>query len=872
MIRRAAEAVARLIAIARKRTLDAELDEELEAHLDLLTRRNEERGMAPDEARRRAVLQVGGLGAAKALHREARGLPRIERLALAFAQAWRSWHSARAVALLATLALAIGIGSATAIYTVVNGVMLKPLGYRAGDRFMSLVDSDRIETGRQAALSYRDAEAYQQRTTTFDAFGWFRESGKNLMHGTEPLHVKGVAVTIPLVHQLGVEPAFGRWFDDDSGVVISHALWRRLGADPAIVGQGLTLDDRPYTVAGVMPASFHLPVTGETAAADRVDVWTPLDVAERDGCCYDVYARRKPGISAAAAAADVSRVAAQLVAEQPQRRPTYTARVRDLREAVVERVRPTLLLLFAAAGLLFLIACASAAGLLLSRSVARARETAMRVALGASRGQLALQYVAEGLLIALPAAAIGIGLSVVVTPAVVSLAADYLPRPDDIHADWRVLGFALAAAIVAGILASLAPLRQAVGTTPAAALGDGVRVSAGRESRRASRALVIAEVALAFGLLTVSAALIVHVRQLARSSPGFDADNLLTFVLSVPGTIASDPDQRVPHQKRLVEAIGAIAGVDAVAFANQMPLTGWGRVTAIHPEGAPDADIAHRTSRLMAVSPGYVEAMRIPLRRGRLLTETDARQGDVPVVVNEAAARRFWGGRDPVGAYGTFDGLQGTRFQIVGIVGDVKNEAMDEPTTPEIYALVFPYRVESMYVVVRSTRPAASLMIDVRRAVGQVDAAQPVHAVATMREIIRATMTLERAVSLLATFFAGAALLMAMLGVYGVIAYAVRQRSMEIGMRMILGASGQDVLTLVLGDGVRLAAYGMVAGGLVAIGGVYLLGRVFDTVATGAAPYVYATAIVAVLAVVASLAPALRAAVKSPLTVLRGGS
>ncbi|HTV01870.1 MAG TPA: ADOP family duplicated permease [Luteitalea sp.] len=872
MKRGAAEVIARLLAVVRKRRFDAELDEELDAHLDLLTRRNEERGMASDEARRRALLQLGGHSAARELHRDARGLPRLERLGLAFAQAWRSWCGARGIALLATLALAIGIGSVTAIYSVVNGVMLKPLGYRAGDRFVRLFDSDRVATAREAALSYRDAEEYQQRTTTFDAFGWFRETGKNLMHGAEPMHVKGVAVTIPLVHQLGVDPALGRWFDDASGVVISHALWRRLGSDPAIVGQGLTLDDQPYTVTGVMPASFHLPVTGETAAANRADVWTPLDVAERDGCCYDVYARRRPGVSIAAAMADVDRVAAQLLAENPQRRPTYTARVRDLHETIIERVRPTLLLLFAAAALLFLISCASAAGLLLSRSVARARETAMRVALGASRGRLALQYVAEGVLIALPAGAIGIGLSVLVTPAVVSLAADYLPRSEDIGIDWRVLGFALAAAALAGILASLAPLRQAAGMAPAAALGDGVRVSAGRESSRASRVLVVAEVALAFGLLTVSATLIVHVRQLARSSPGFDANHLLTFVLSVPGTIASDPDRRVPHQKRLVEAIAAIPGVEGVAFANQMPLTGWGRMTAINPTGAPDSDIAHRTSRLMAVSPEYFQVMQIPLRRGRLLTESDARGGDVPVVVNEAAVRRLWSDRDPLGAYGTFDGLQGTRFQIVGIVGDVKNEGMDLPTTPEVYAVVFPYRVESMYVVVRSPRPAASLVNDVRRAVGHVDAAQPVHAVATMREIILSTMTLERSASLLATFFSCAALLMATLGVYGVIAYAVRQRSLEIGMRMMLGASARHVLALVLSDGVRLALYGAAAGGIVAVGAAAVLGRVFDGVATGLLPYCYSAAIVVSLAVAASLVPALRASRSSPLSVLRSGS
>ncbi len=885
MMRRAQEGLARLLATFRKRTWDRELDEELAAHVDLLTQRNEQRGMAPDEARRRALQQMGGLTAASTLHREARGLPRVEAVASAVAQAWRSWRSAKAVALLAATALAVGIGSATAIYTVVDGVMMKPLPYRDGERFVAVFAADTADPQRVGPFSYRDAEEYERRTAAFDAFGWFRGTGKNLVYGGEPHHVPGIAVTPALVQQLGAEPMLGRWFEDESGVVISNALWRRLGADPHIVGQGLTLDLRAYTITGVMPASFHFPVTGQTAAEDRVDIWTALEVAERGGCCYDVYARRRPDATFAAAAADVARVAAEIAAETPQRRATYTVRVVDLRETVVRRIRPTLLLLFAAAGLLFLIACASAAGLLLSRSVARARETAMRVALGARRGQLAVHYVAEGLLVALAGAAGGIGLSVVLTPAIVALAADYLPRADEIGVNWTVLLFALGIACVAGVLSSLAPLRQAARTTPVEVLGEGVRVSAGHHSRRASRLLVISEIALAFGLLAVSAVLIDHVRGLARTSPGFDPNGVLTFVLSVPGTIADDPQQRVPHQRRLLEAIGAIPGVDAVAFANQLPLKACCRETTVFPDGGPsDVDVVQRTSLLMAVSPGYFETMRIPLRSGRLLTELDVhpdhRQGtsdaspprDVPVVVNQAAAQRYWRERDPIGAYGTFDGPTGQRFQVVGVVGNVKNVGLDVPTAPEVYALAFPYRIESMFVVVRSARPAASLLPDVRQAAQGVDPQQPVHAVATMPDVILSTMTLERALSFLTTFFAGAALLMAALGVYGVIAYAVKQRTMEIGMRMMLGASSRDVLGLVLGDGLTLAAYGIVAGGAAAAGGVYVLARIFETVTIGVAPFIYSTTIVVALAFVASFVPALRAALLSPLVVLRGRS
>jgi predicted permease len=567
-------------------------------------------------------------------------------------RAWRSWRSAKAVALLATAALAAGIGSATAIYTVVNAVMLKPLPYRDGNRFVALFGAAFNDPEHYASITISDAETYQQRTRVFDAFGWFREAGKNLTFAGEPHHIQGVAVTPPLAHQLGVDPILGRWFEDDTGVVISSPLWRRLGSDPAIVGKPLTLDGRSYTVTGVMPEAFHLPVVGIVSVGLRTDLWMPLDPRENAGAAYFAYGRRRPGVTFAAAEADVKRVAAEIAAEDPKGHPAYTARLFDLRETVIKDIRPTLLLLFAAAGLLFLITCANAAGLLLARSVARARETAMRVALGAGRRQLAAQYFAESLPISLAGAIGGIVLSVTFTPAIVAIAADYLPRAEEVSVEWTVLLFALSAALLATTLSSLAPLWQAMRTLPAEALGDGARSSASARSRRVSQSLVVAEIALAFALLAISAVLIIHLRNLSRTSPGFDADQLLTFALSVPGTIANDSDKLIPFQRRMAQALQSIPGTDDVAFANQLPLNGCCMGTNIYPEGRPvDLSESQRMS-LMAVSPDWIRAMRIPLQSGRLLTERDVREDLVAAVINRAAARRYWGDQDPLGAFG----------------------------------------------------------------------------------------------------------------------------------------------------------------------------------------------------------------------------
>ncbi len=786
-------------------------------------------------------------------------------------QAWRSWRNARGVALLAAVALAAGIGSATAIYTVVNAVLLKPLPYRDGHRFVALFGAAVNDPVHYGSLSKRDAQTYQERTRAFDAFGWFREAGQNLTFAGAPHHVQGVRVTLPLVRQLGADPALGQWFQDDSGVVISTSLWQRLGADPLIVGKSLTLDGRVYVVTGVMPPVFHLPVAGVTSAGFRTDVWMALDPNENVGNDYFGYARRKPDVSFSAAEADVKRVAAEIAAEDPANRSGYTARLFDLRESVVKDVRPTLLLLLAAAGLLFLITCANAAGLLLARSVSRARETAIQVALGIGRWRLAASYFAQSLLVALAGAAGGVLLSLTLTPVIVSIAADYLPRSEDIRVDWTVILFALGAGLVASVLASLAPLWQAARTAPADVLRDGVRASASARSRRVSQSLVVAEIALAFALLAASSAFLLHLRSLSRTAVGFDPDDLETFVLNVPGTIARDSDRLVAHQHRLLDAIQTIPGVSDVAFANQLPLDGCCFGTDIYPEGrSSDLTSSQRTSLTM-ISTGYFRTMRIPLRSGRLLTDGDwfPEPKVLAIVISEAAARRYWGGQSPLEAYGRFGNPNGPRFQVVGVVGDVKNDAPGNPSVPEFYMPIFLTKTETMNFVLRSPRSEASLIPDLRRVVQSIDPEQPIHEVATMRAIVRRATTLERTSSLLTSFFAGAALLMAMLGVYGVVSYAVRQRTVEIGTRMALGATEQGILSLIVGGGLKMAGYGVAAGAAAALAASFSLGRVFKIDGASPVALLFSTSIVALVAVAASILPAWRAARLSPMVAIR---
>src|SRR5262245_8376158 len=803
----------------------------------------------------------------------------------AFSQAWASWKTAPGVALLAVVAFAVGIGSATAIFTVINGVLLRPLPYPGGERFVALFGTSTTDA-TMMAMSMPELQDYERQTTSFDAFGWFRTDRFHMTAPGEPQFVAGTAVTPALARQLG-PPALGQWFADDSNAVISTALWRRLGGRPEIIGSTITLDERQYTVSGVMPPTFQLPVAFTAMTSGNTEVWIPWVVspleANRNSRGNFAYARRKPGVSLEQADADVKRVATVIAATDPVRYRNYTAAVAGLRSmmsAIVGgRVLAHLLIMLGGAGLLLLIACANVATLLLARSVVRARETSIRVALGAPRHQLALRYFAEGALVSIAGAVAGVGLSAILLRRILAFASAFIPRVDDVTIDWRVAGFSVAVALATGVVAGLAPLWQAFRTAPNAVLVVGVRSSAAAPARRLSKTFVVAEIALAFTLLATSAILLVHLRNLGRVSLGFDPEDLITFAITLPQRAAvSDAERKAAQQARLAEqarvmdALRHSSGMTGVAFANSLPGPICAGANFVFEESPPDA--AAKRACVLTTTPDFFPTMRIPLRQGRLLNESDTQRnpsGDqrddaVPIMVNETAARKYWPERNPIGAFARFSGPRGSWLEVMGAVGDVRNNGLNKPPQPEIYVSG---PINTMNVVVRSDLAADQVVAGLRRAIRQTNPTLAMGRVRTMDDVIGDALQIERLSSLVMTFFGLAALLMATLGIYGVVSYFVRQRTVELGTRMALGAVNRDLVALVLNGGLKLSIAGVAVGSVALVGGVWLLVWYLEVANFGWQPFAFSTVAVVLVAGAAASVPAWRTTLISPMVAMR---
>lgn len=779
---------------------------------------------------------------------------------------------------MAIVALAIGIGCATAIFTICNAILIKPLPYSYPDRWVTVFGGNTLasEAERISGMSLADLEQYQHRLSSFEVFGWYFLAGDfNLTSPGQPEHVNGVEVSPALIANSGVRPIVGGLFHDSDGpqvVLISSRLWKRLGSDAAIVGKAVTLNGQAYTVMGVMPGWFQLPVVTVNNVDPHNDVWipvkTPSDEAGRNVGLYVAYGRLKPGVTIEQARADTKRVAAELV-EEHSHDATYTATLFGLKDFVGKEIRPFLFLFLGAAGLLLIITCANVAGLLVAKSVSRAQEIAIRVALGARHRQLAVQFFLEGCFISFAATSFGVLASIGLTRLVVSLAAEYIPRSDEISFDGRVLFFAAVLACLSAFLPSLAPLWQAVHTQPNEVLGGGVRVSANVRSRRIARALVAVEIALAFLLLTVSGLLISELESLRHTWPGFEADHVVTFELNLSGESFPSEKEFVAHDNNLLASIEALPGVESAALTNQLPLDGCCLTNSLYPEGqAPEAHSSHEIS-FVIVSPYYFRTMQIPLRAGRLLGENDVQEDPVAVVIDEAAARQFWTNRNPIGSFGRIGGTTGTRIQVAGVVGNTRNQGLGDATRPEIYIPNAVAPLGLMDFVVRSELPASSLAPEIRHAIFRADPTHPIYSVRTMNEILQGSLFSQRFASIVVGFFAIASLVMAAFGIFSVTSYFVRERTVEIGTRMAMGAVRGDLFRMVVGDALKMAAYGIPLGAVAAVGATWLVMRFVYLHHISVLAFVYSTIVVGLLTAAASLWPAWRATLLSPMVAIR---
>ena len=787
-----------------------------------------------------------------------------------------------AFSLIAILTLGLAIGANSAIFSVVDAVLLRPLPYPHSEQLVRVFGSQpQLALAPTAPANFIE---WKEENQVFDRIGTSVGQGFNLLGGDKPERVIGVRASADLLQLLGVQPALGRLFTNDEDqegrgqvVILSHEFWRnRFGGEPNTLQQTITLNDQPYTVIGVMPAGFAFPGT-------RTQVWVPVafNAAERktrDTNFIDVVARLKPGVSIEQARANMNAVARSQTERYPKTNTGIGVKVVSLQEHTVGDVRPMLVVLLGAVAFVLLIACANVANLLLARAAARQREMAIRGALGASRTRVVRLLLTESVLLAVVGGAVGLLLAIWSLDLLVSLKPANLPRLAEIGVNRTVFLFTLAVSVVTGLLFGVAPALQVSKMD----LNEGLKESSrgGTDSPRRHRMralLVVSEVALSLVLLVGAGLMIRSFSRLLAVDPGFKADHVLTAFVSLPVSKYPKREEQTAFFDRLLERLRNVPGVSAAGVVSDIPLYG-GSSTGFDVDGRPEAAPGQRPlTDYRVINPDYFATMGMKLVKGRAFSRYDNEDAPGVVIINETMAARFFAGEDPVGRRLDLSGDPKDLREIVGVVGDVRNYGVDAEVKPEVYVPFLQSApgylsgmVSAMTIAVRSAIEPTALAASLREQVQALDKDQPVSEIRTMEWYLADSMAQRRFNVLLLGAFAGLALILAAVGIYGVIAYTVTQRTHEMGIRIALGAQGGDILKLIFAHAMLTTLAGIVIGLGAAFGLTRLLQNLLYQV-TATDPFVFAsiTLLLLVVAMAATYIPARRAMKVDPITALR---
>jgi predicted permease len=868
-----AEIWRRIIFSFQRSSMDRELAEEMREHLELKAQKNIANGMSAEEARYAAQRQLGNLTRMEEQSREQWGFPFLESLVQDIRYGLRGLRKAPGFTAVATITLALGIGATTAIFSVVNTVLVRPLPYKDSDRLAQIHTITPKFPEFQLGNSKPAFDDMQSGIHAFEAMAIYQEKSANLTAPGAPEEIDTAAISADFMPLLGVSPALGRTLQPEDQerkngdvALLSQRLWReRFGSDPGVVGKTITLEQKPYTVVGVMPAHFDKPHKDD-------DVWIPMvsskEASERSNWFFGVLAKVKSGQDMQTAQTELDGLASRLATQYPESDAGIKFKLTPLQESVVGDAKSGLMLLLGAVGFLLLIACANVSNLILSRGVQRQSEMAIRAALGASRPRILRQLLIESLLLSGLGGAAGMLFAIYGVAAYRALAPASVPRINELHADLTIAWIALGLASVAGILCGLAPALHT--SRPDLNLALKERLGSGTPTRFSLRGvLVVGEVALALILLDGSALMVQSMVRMLAVDTGFRTDHMLTAELNLPKSHYATPESRLLFARQLLDTLHADERLKNVAISDS-PALNHSLNMMMFDAGSLGAGDKTATLQERTVAPGFFETMRIPLISGRAFQETDVKGAPRVAIINEAMMKRYFSGQDPLGKILKFGRGAEDNSQIIGVVADTRDVDLKSAPRPQVYLPLFQGESQAVYLFIRTSTDPLAMAAEMRKTVWGIDKDQPVSHVQTMSEVILVSVSEPRFRAWLLGVFAAAGLTLTLVGIYGVVSYMAGQRTREIGIRVALGAQRGNVLQLVLGQGIRLTVIGAIAGVLGSLALARLLkSELFSIKPTDPVTLIGAALLMLLVAVAACYLPARRATRVDPLVALR---